>query len=504
MLLPRLFAPCFGACLLLSISTASGQTLFERLPPGRLPPDGLPARGVAWGDLNGDGWEDLVVGNQDSGNYILLNDEGSFLRREEEALRAYGGWTEGAYLVDIDRDDDLDIFFANNPVNHLFLNDGAAHFTFADGGDLTRDSADTRGACWCDYDRDGDLDVFVANRDGDDDQLYENDGTGRFSSVSGPWNGHGGDGRACAWGDLDSDGSYDLIVGNFVRKENGNFAGPHRNYLYFGDPDGSFREELAGPFAEEENPTYGLNLIDFDEDGDLDVYVTNVSSSSDNDLYENQGEGSFRALSDHPLARYTRRPSKGQAWADFDNNGTMDLYVANGTEDFPDIQNYLFLQDTAGSFQRIYRDISAVDPHISAGAAVADFDNDGDMDLYVCNWGGEKENNDLYVNRAGSNGYQWIKLRLQGRQSPTYGEGAWIHFAIQTEEGVTRKKVYHSRETGYASQNSPLVHLGLGAASRLIDLEVHWPAGTIDRFENVAANSYYKVTEGITIEKITR
>lgn len=480
-------------CMTLS---AQGQELpfrnirIEDMPQG--------SRGVSIADLDGNGLNDIVVANQvDSikllGNTIYFN-HGNGYQRLALADGEMNSWSESAHTIDVDNDQDMDLFFTTQfgQKNLLYLNDGKGNFSPVKQGDLTNDSTNSPGACWCDYDLDGDLDVFVVNRDGEDDQLYENDGGGLFHKVNnGPWKGNGGDGRACAWGDLNGDGTHDLYVVNFVRKKNGQVVGKHRNQLYWNTGGGAFKAAQKGMLVEEKNASYGVSLIDYDYDHDLDVYVTNVAVSDVNVLYENLGMGRFRKLVDSEVSYEIRRPSKGQTWGDFNNDGWLDLYVANGTEGYPEIQNFLFMGRPDHTFKRVYHTLPAIEAHISAGTASGDLDNDGYLDLYVCNWGGEAEANDNYVNLSKNS--QWVKLQLEGTASNSFGIGSWVTITTEDDNVQTR---YLTRETGYGSENAPEVHFGLGPNDRVKTIKVEWPSGKTQKAENLVSNTIYKVIEG--------
>ena len=490
----------FFLLCLCAISRAAAQELpFKRLNL-EVPRQG--SRGVSIADLNNDGWLDIVVANQvDStqllGNTIYFN-HGNQFRKKAIAQNNLQAWSESVHTVDVDNDHDLDLFFTTQfgVPNLLFQNDGKGNFAPMEAGDLTSDTTNSPGACWCDFDLDGDMDVFVVNRDGEADNLYVNDGKGNFTrKAKGPWKANKGDGRSCAWGDLNGDGLMDLYITNFVVKDQqGKVLQKHRNYLYWGTRQGGFLEETKGIQVEEENASYGVALVDYDYDGDLDVYVTNVSISDENALYVNDGNGMF-TKSNKEMAYEIHRPSKGQAWGDINNDGWLDLYVANGTEGYPEIQNFMFLGREDFSMQRVYNALPAIEGHISAGTAMGDLDRDGDMDLYVCNWGGESEANDLYLNL--NSAQNWVIFQLKGVESNTYGIGSWVKLTLEDGRVLTR---YFIRETGYGSENAPEIHFGLGT-SKIQQVEIQWPSGIHQISTEVEPNHIYEVVEGKEIKK---
>lgn len=476
---------------------------FTRSP---LPPDTQGSRGVSLTDLNGDNFLDLVVANQLSeikpeGNPVYYNLKGKGFKKVLVGLEEGRYWSEAVHAIDVDNDTDIDLFFASqfNAINPLYLNDGTGKFTLSNAGDLSNDSTNSPGACWCDFDDDGDLDVFVVNRDGLDDNLYINEGKGFFTrATAGPWKNNGGDGRSCAWGDLDGDGLPDLYVVNFVVKQNGEVTDAHRNYLYLNKGKGVFQELHEGVHVEEKNASYGVSFVDYDYDGDIDIYVTNVSSRYGNAFYRNEGKGIFKKLGELEIGDFTNRPSKGQTWGDFNNDGYLDVYIANGTEGYPEIQNYLYMGTAQHTFNREYVALPAIDPHISAGASSGDIDNDGDLDIYVCNWGKDGEANDLYVNEAHDT--HWVKFRLRGTKSNSQGIGSWV--TIETLNGVQTR--YHYLHTGYGSQNAPDVHFGLAVNDRIKSVGIKWPSGIIQSFEDVRSNTTYLITEEQGIKPIKK
>ncbi|MGW9684941.1 CRTAC1 family protein [Flagellimonas sp. 2504JD1-5] len=483
------------------ISELTAQDFRFKSAPTEGPPQG--SRGVSIADLDGNGLLDVIVANQVDSTQLLGNtihfNEGEKFRRVAISENMVNAWSESVHTVDVDNDQDLDIFFTTQfgVPNLLYLNNGKGNFSATTADDLSTNFTNSPGACWCDYDLDGDMDVFVVNRDGEDDNLYVNNGKGQFKKAnSGPWMSNKGDGRACAWGDLNGDGFPDLYVANFVVKSNGKFTGKHRNYLYWNSPKGEFKEQREGMLVEELNASYGVSFVDYDTDMDLDIYVTNVARSDENALYQNSGSGVFEKITDNGITYEVRRPSKGQTWGDFNNDGHQDLYIANGTEGYPEIQNFLFAGMPDHSFKRIYKALAAVDGHISAGTASGDINRDGYLDLYVCNWGGEAEPNDFYVNQ--NNAGNWVIFQLKGIASNSYGIGSWVK--LTTSDGAVQTR-YLIRETGYGSENAPEIHFGLGA-EKIAKVEIIWPNGKKQEATDLDGNYIYQVIEGKHIKQV--
>jgi Tol biopolymer transport system component len=457
---------------------------FVSIEEGELVTDGNLSRGVAWGDFDGDGYPDLAVANTISQpEFLYRNDgDGTFTQLVENAITLAAGWTEGVAWVDVDDDGDLDLFTTNNgQPNGLFRNDGEGGFDSVDAGELTADTTSSTMSCWADYDGDGDLDVFVVNRDGEDDALYRNEGGSSFKRIDGnAATSNGGQGRACGAADADGDGDFDLYVGNGRRQ---------RNYYYRNEGDWRFTEITDGAFVQNTAYSYGISWVDFDYDDDLDLYVTNIAES--NALYVNDGAGNLRPLAESPLV--DGGVSKGQTWGDFDNDGRLDLFIANGTA-APDMRNFLYRNDGAASFARVMEGAIATHADTSAGAAAADFDRDGDLDLFVANWGGGDEDNRLYRNET--TGRSWIAIRLVGRSSNRFGIGAHLRLKATIDGRSYWQTRWLLPATGYASGDEPIVHFGLGDAAGIDSLEVHWPSGIIDRYADIEPDAFYVAVEG--------
>ena len=478
-------------------SAATADTtapLFVAVPNHTTTVDGGLSRGVAFGDADGDGDADLLVANTiNYPEFLYRNDNDRFVQVMEAPPSLAGGFTEGVNWVDFDNDGDLDIFVARTKgPNALYRNDGDWSFVEHMAGSLSEDRSASSMACWADVDNDGWLDVFVVNRGGESDAIHRNRNGRFFERVTNNIIGRaGGDGRSCVFADFDGDGDPDLYVGNFVDTST-KPPSRQRNFLYFNQGDFRFTENRADEAVATRTLTYGTSAIDADNDGDLDLFVTNIGNGDENQLYLNDGDGMFR-LHDAGLSTTVNTPSKGHTWGDFDLDGDVDVAIANGTEGTEHIHNELYLNDGNANFVAVIDGEFVADSHISAGIAWADIDEDGDLDLFVANWGDGDEDNALYENRAHGN---WLKISLAGSESNRMAVGARVTITMR-HYGKTKRQVrWLDASTGYASQNEPVLHFGLGAAANVETLTIDWPSGRREVFDNVSANQQLRIREG--------
>lgn len=465
------------------------ENLFIRVQEGDVVNNGGMSRGVAWGDYDGDGYVDIFVANSsDQINFLYQNNgDGSFTRITEGEMVETASNSEGAAWIDYDNDGDVDLFVANREEepNFLFNNDGNGTFTRILEGEIVSEAFSSTGSCWIDLDNDGHLDVFVTNRDGQDNSLFRNDGAGNFIKISeGIIVSDAGDSRACGWADVDLDGDWDLFVGN----------AHERNAMYLNDGNGDFSKVSESDLLTRSDYTYGLSWADFDNDGDLDLFVANVTDGGSryNELFENEGGGEFSKIDLEPITNDIG-PSKGNAWGDLENDGDIDLFVANGTPGV-DVRNFIYLNDGTGIFSRVEVGIISSDSEISAGAALADYDGNGSLDIFVANWQNEDWDNALYQNQNTLG--EWIKITAVGLQSNRSAIGTRVRVLARIGgQDIWQERIIQSN-TGYGSQNSLIVHFGLGDAKSVLEVEIHWPSGLVDHYTNLEAARHYIVWEG--------
>ena len=467
--------------------------MFKSAEPdlGRLITDGGASRGVAWVDADSDGDDDLYVSNTaGQWNAFYRNDRGRFKKMTERgnglwgAAAGFSANSEGVSWVDIDGDSDLDLFLANRGENakaKLFLNENGASFQEVKTGILVESDISASMACWADYDGDGDLDVFLAGYRYNGNMAFENLGDGNFKKADTEALFQGtGRARTCTVSDANGDFLPDLFVGNARRP----------NQLLINQGNWAFTNQPPEFMTADSGYTYGSSWADYDGDGDADLFVANFNK--ENVLYQNDGSGSLHPADEAGLNSETGGASKGNTWGDFDNDGDLDLFVANGTYG-PRMFNFLYLNDGNGGFERDSSDVLSVHADTSAGVASSDFDRDGDLDIFMANWGASDQINRFYENT--SQGNNWLTLRLIGSGQNRFGWGAKVQLKV-TINGATRSMyrwVYPA--TGYASQNSLELHFGLGKATMVDSLFVFWPTGTIDRFGSVQPKRHYTASE---------
>ncbi len=245
---------------------------------------------------------------------------------------------------------------------------GQTTFTKVTTGDIVNDGGWNYGMCWADFNTDGYPDLFVANNDGDNGKLnflYLNNGDGTFEKITdGPVVTDGGSSYACCAADINWDFYPDLFVAN--HNEN--------NFLYLGNGDGTFEKVTTGPVVTNGGKSVGCAFADYDMDGWIDLYV--VNRDQPNFLYRGDGVGGFiKITSGAPVAESAN--SSGCAWGDYDNDGFPDLYVANSGS-----LSHLYHND-GGTFSLVDQAPFNTDISSCSGASWGDCDNDGDLDLFV-------------------------------------------------------------------------------------------------------------------------
>jgi len=452
--------------------------------------DQFESGGGSWADIDNDGYLDLFVPNgnlNNQNNSLYLNDrQGSFIKVVAGAVVSDGGSSIGGAWGDFNNDGMLDLFVTNRVAfgNFLYLGNGDSSFTKITAGSMISDRGNSNSSSWIDIENDGDLDLFVVNF-GERDFLYRNNGAPDYAFtkvdtaaiVQGNSNSIRG-----AWADYDNDRDPDLFVGN---------AGAQNDFLYTNNGAGTFQRTT---FADGRS-TLGASWGDYDNDGDLDLFVANFLNQK-NLLYTNSGPPDY-SLTPVAAGAVTNDAgmSVGSAWGDFDNDGDLDLFVANNNQGSFLYQNngapgYTFTKITASE---IVNNIGA-----SFGCVWADYDRDGDLDLFVANQQNQK--NFLFANDGNPNA--WLTIKCVGAHSNTTAIGAKVRVKAIID-GRPRWQMQEAlAQTGYNSQNLEL-HFGLGEAAIIDSIKVEWPSGVDDVFVNVGVKQFITITESGGITSVT-
>jgi hypothetical protein len=468
----ELAIPCFTGNTVDLITVEVG--LFTRvfdIDPVR---DGGSSRGVSWVDYDNDNYLDLFVTNlaypadPEENNCLYHNNgDGTFSKSDGDIITSDGGHSRTSTWGDYDNDGDIDAFVANWPdqANFLYQNNGNGTFTKVTDGQAVNEIEGSPAASWADYDNDGRLDLYVANYG--TNSLYHNEAGTLTSVTTGNIVTDIADSYGAAWGDYDSDRNVDLFVAN----NNGN----HVNSLYKNNADSTFAGVTGQEVVIDEGSSFGGSWGDYDNDGDLDLFVPNLWSAltPGNLLYNNDGYGVLARVTDGDIVSDTGS-SRGSAWGDYDNDGDLDLFVTNDS----DIAvNFLYENDGTGVFARITTGELVNDVGSWSGAAWGDYDRDGDLDLMVASCLDGDNDNVLYRNNG--NGNSWINIKCIGTVSNTSAIGAKVLVKAAIDGTPVRQLREISAQTGYCAQSSLDAHFGLGDATVVDSIVIEWPSGIV-------------------------
>ena len=454
---------------------------------------------------------------------LWRNDGGRFTDVTAEAGLGVIGWSHGATFCDIDGDDDLDLYVTRHGPNLLYVNQGDGRFVEGAREAGVDHPGFGAGVAFADFDGDGDLDLYLANyarfsvteqkdqvtwfTDGveqfpqyfpeEDNVLYRNEGGGRFIDVT-EEAGARASGRSLGVlaTDFDLDGDIDVFVANDVGV----------NSLLENDGSGRFEEiALFAGVAYNDTGAFeasmGVAGADIDSDGDIDLLVTNYGAEQ-NTLYRNDGDGLFVDITREAGLvdqRILDCVGWGTGFSDFDNDGHLDLFVVNGHVvpdyigfymkhvndpggDIPQMRSdayrgdaeqtkLLFFGDGQGHFVDATDEAGpgVTDPRMSRGAAFADFDLDGRVDIAVTNKNAPAQ---VLLNRVGRATGQWLRIALRAPAPNTRGVGARI---LVEAGGVTQTREVYAGSS-YLSGNELPQHFGLGKAETADKVTVIWPA----------------------------
>lgn len=437
--------------------------------------------GIAVGDYNNDDLDDIYVSQSFNGTNLLYQAQadGSFLEVAAQAGVAHSGTTNLSLWGDIDNDGDLDLFLGNRmEPNKLYLNLGNGTFADISVAAGINQLRITKAAMFGDIDQDGFIDLYVANLSAQN-ELYRNNGDLTFTDITFQ---SGATDTQIAMGalffDYDNDGDLDIYLTHDANQA---------NILYQNDGTGHFTNVAAAANANYAGQGMGVDFGDVNNDGHLDIYITNLY---DNTLLVNNGNGTFSNLSQYAGVNDLGM-GWGTLWFDYDNDGWQDIYMVNDSH-FAPFPNILYKNNGDLTF-RIVSD-STVLSSMSGGYGVAylDHDMDGWLDLYLANNGNSgNDSNEFFRNQNQTPDHHWIKVKTIGTISNKAGIGTRVTLVVGDHTYVDEV----CAGSGYSSQNSLTLHFGLGAATLIERMTIRWPSGIEEVFENLPVDQLYKVVE---------
>jgi len=430
--------------------------------------------GIAVGDYDNDGFEDIYVTGYGGNTLYHNNGNSTFTDVTKSAGVAGGGWSASAGFFDYDNDGKLDLFVTR------YVN-----WTFKTNRYCGEKQPGYRAYCHPD------------NYEGVTNILYHNNGDGTFTDVSekaGIANPKG-KGLGVSFADYDGDGFTDIFVAN----------DSVQCFLYHNNGNGTFTETglLAGVGYNEDGKTFagmGTDFSDYDNDGRPDIVVTDLSNERYM-LFRNNGDGIFRDVTNQSGLGSETLSFAGWStrFFDYDNDGWKDLFVAQShvmdtiektSPNLRYLQPPLLLRNEGGHFVRVTPGEVFQIPWAGRGAAFGDIDNDGDIDLVVSN-AGQK----AYVLRNdGGNRGNWIRIETVGKKSNRDGIGSRVK--VVGASGLTQYFTINTA-VGYLSASDKRLLAGLGADTSTRLIEIQWPSGIVQKFENVKAGQTLKAIEPV-------
>lgn len=471
----------FTFCILIFCTAAYTQNIFtETTSNAGIANTGF-NYGVAVGDYDNDGLEDLYFSRSNDESNVLYKNMGGgvFEDRTTEAGLMVNNTTIASSFADIDNDGDLDLFVGNrNEADVLYLNNGDGTFTDISASAGIQDISETRSANWADVNGDGYLDLYCANLNAANALLINNgDNTFTDQTVqSGVTDNQTN--MASIFFDYDKDGDQDLYVTHDANQP----------YLLFqNNGAGIFTEVGAQAGVNYAGQGMGVDVGDINQDGWMDIYITNLSY---NTLFLNNGDGAFDDIS---FDAGVTDPGMGwgTTFIDCDNNGLLDIYMVNDSY-FSPLPNILYRNNGDNTFTIIADEEPVSNMYGSYGTATFDYNLDGKMDLVVANSG--MDGNQLFQNSEAESG-NYVQFQLEGTMSNRMAIGARLEATIDG-------KLYVDEVTagsGYASQNTTMVHFGIAASTDIQEVKVYWPSGQVETFANLQANQRYQIVEGESI-----
>jgi hypothetical protein len=442
--------------------------------------------GVAIADFDNDGWADIFVSNFGANRLYRNNHDGTFTDVAEKAAVTLGNWSSGATWGDYDGDGKLDLFVA-----------GYLHWDFnnlpSSGGEGGSNNA------FCTF-RGEPTACGPRGLKGEPDHLFHNNGDGTFTDVSekaGVADKPGYYGLGAVFADVNNDGKLDLLVGNDSTP----------NYLYLNKGDGTFEDvSYASGYAlneaGRETASMGIAVGDYLNNGMLDIFNTTFSDDY-KPLYKNEGDANLTDVSYHMGLGEVTVPflSWGDAFLDYDNDGWKDLMMSDGHV-YPQADKYawgtswkqrpmLFHNLQGKTFENVpaVEGTGLADVIAGRGMAVGDLFNDGKLDAVI----NVMDGHPVLLRNVSADKNHWLELKLiGGPKSPRDAVGSTVYL---TANGMRQREDVISGGS-YLSTNDPRPHFGLGQATTVDALEVHWPSGKVEHFTVPGVDRIVTLTEG--------
>ena len=458
-------------------------------------------RGCAWADMDNDGDLDLSIEG------FAFRNEGNGVFSTIESFGTQGGvdFLGGVSWADYGNDGDLDCLYssaagingATVPTTVIFENDGTGVFTEKKIDADPDRSLKTWSASWGEFNNDGYIDVtgavafgflqglldtpgffYTGNEDGSFTEITD----AEFTQETAPY-------TVAYWTDYDEDGDSDL----FIASGPGGSAGPDFHYKNLLTESGTATLERItdAPFATDAQDGQNYNFIDYDLDGDLDLYLTNYGGAP-NRFYRNDN-GTYNSIQN---VLTFPGVTLGNCWGDFDNDGDQDVLI---TAD--NIGQTGYFRNDGGTFMAMENPFSGVFPTNSnvSGLTIGDYDNDGDLDFFA-NGGisGQNGPRALYRNDL-DNENHWVNFTCEGNPSNRAAIGTRVRLQADINGQATWLQREITAQNTFMGHNSLRVHFGLGAAEVIDSLIFEWPSGNIDAYANLAVDTFYQVVEGQTL-----
>lgn len=504
--------------------------------------------GAAWIDYDQDGYEDLLIVNEvgplkmtpdqikKSPAHCELyhnNGNGTFTNVTNKAGINFRGWGMGVAVGDIDNDGYPDVFISAYGKNIFYHNNGNG--TFSDETKKTGLGGKEgfwTGASWGDYDIDGYLDLYVCGyvkytpsnkqyvlRRGNDAEppdinplsfppqrnlLYHNNRNGTFTEVAVQAGVANPEGKSlsASWCDFNNDGLPDLYVANDVGSNN----------LYINNGDGTFVDVSYRAHVSDYRSSMGVAIGDWDNDGNMDIFISHWLAEP-NGFYVNKSNTKSKISNSLQSLQFVDEADKyglgqvslddvgwGTSFFDYDNDTRLDLLVVNGStnqqEDHPryliPMKNRLFWNEGP---EKGFAEVTSVSgealsyENVARGTAFGDYDDDGDVDVFIVNNGGRG----VLLRNDGGNKNNWLELKLVGTKSNRSAIGAKIKIVSDKVSQIWEV----NNQSSYLSQNSLTQHFGLAKFTKVDTLNIQWPSGLNQQFLNIPINERIQITEGV-------